>query len=146
MTRPVWHFAPGTPGGGLPREDITPKVLEAVLAMNATEDKNGCMYDDGNGQFVSKGDTGFNQPDGDGSSGDKELDTDSQSGILKYKVRSNIRLSKDEYGMVTHELNNNLTEEERLMPMLWKSIGNNKYKIKNNGFNEYLVLSRKRLK
>ncbi len=93
-----------------------------------------------------KGDTGFNQPDGDGSSGDKELDTDSQSGILKYKVRSNIRLSKAEYGMVTHELNNNLTEEERLMPMLWKSIGNHRYKIKNNGFNEYLVLSRKRLK
>ena len=89
---------------------------------------------------------GFNQPDGDGSSGDKELDTDSQSGILKYKVRSNIRLSKAEYGMVAHELNNNLTEEERLMPMLWKSIGNHRYKIKNNGFNEYLVLSRKRLK
>lgn len=60
----------GTPGGGLPREDITPKVLEAVRAMNATEDKNGCMHDDGNGQFVSKGDTGFNQPDGDDSSGD----------------------------------------------------------------------------
>ncbi|MBQ2016952.1 MAG: DUF1073 domain-containing protein [Alphaproteobacteria bacterium] len=61
----------GTPGGGLPREDITPKVLEAVRAMNATEDKNGCMHDDGNGQFVSKSDTGFNQPDGDGSSGAK---------------------------------------------------------------------------
>jgi hypothetical protein len=27
----------GTPGGGLPREDITPKVLEAVRAMNASE-------------------------------------------------------------------------------------------------------------
>lgn len=37
--------------------------------MNATEDKNGCMHDDGNGRFVAKGDTGFNQPDGDGSSG-----------------------------------------------------------------------------
>ena len=59
----------GTPGGGLPREDITPKVLEAVRAMNATEDKNGCMHDDGNGRFVAKGDTGFNQPGGDGSSG-----------------------------------------------------------------------------
>lgn len=60
----------GTPGGGLPREDITPKVLEAIRAMNATEDKNGCMHDDGNGRFVAKGDTGFNQPDGDGSSGE----------------------------------------------------------------------------
>lgn len=60
----------GTPGGGLPREDITPKVLEAVRALNAKKDANGCMHDDGNGQFVSKGDTGFNQPDGDGSSGD----------------------------------------------------------------------------
>lgn len=61
----------GTSGGGLPREDITPKVLEAVRAMNATEDKNGCMHDDGNGRFVAKGDTGFKQPDGDGSSGTK---------------------------------------------------------------------------
>lgn len=61
----------GTPGGGLPREDITPKVLEAVRAMNATEDDEGNLHDDGNGRFVSKGDTGFNQPDGDGSSGTK---------------------------------------------------------------------------
>lgn len=61
----------GTSGGGLPREDITPKVLEAVRAMNATEDKNGCMHDDGNGRLVAKGDTGFKQPDGDGSSGTK---------------------------------------------------------------------------
>ena len=60
----------GTPGGGLPREDITPKVLEAVRAMNATKDDKGNLHDDGNGRFVSKGDTGFNQPDGDSSSGD----------------------------------------------------------------------------
>lgn len=61
----------GTPGGGLPREDITPKVLEAVRAMNATEDDKGNLHDDGNGRFVSKGDTGFNQPDGGDSSGTK---------------------------------------------------------------------------
>lgn len=59
----------GTPGGGLLREDITSKVLEAVRAMNATKDDKGNLHDEGNGRFVSKGDTGFNQPDGDGSSG-----------------------------------------------------------------------------
>lgn len=60
----------GTPGGGMPREDITPKVLEAVRALNAKKDANGCMHDESTGRFTSGGDAGFNQPDGDGSSGD----------------------------------------------------------------------------
>jgi len=38
--------------------------------MNATKDDEGNLHDEGNGRFVSKGDTGFNQPDGDGSSGE----------------------------------------------------------------------------
>lgn len=70
-------------GGGLPeitggadlgdgfkaREDITPKVLAAIKAMNAKEDKNGMLHDEGNGQFTSGGGSGFNKPGDKGSSG-----------------------------------------------------------------------------
>lgn len=76
-------------GGGMPditggadlgdgfkaREDITPKVLAAVRAMNAKEDADGNLHDEATGRFTSGGDTGFNQPDDNGSSGDKTTDT-----------------------------------------------------------------------
>ena len=71
-------------GGGMPditggadlgdgfkaREDITPKVLEAIKAMNAKKDQNGMLHDEGNGQFTSGGDSGFNKPDTDSVSGE----------------------------------------------------------------------------
>lgn len=71
-------------GGGIPkitgganigdgfkaREDITPKVLAAIKAMNAKKDKNGMLHDEGNGQFTSGGDSGFNKPGDDVSSGE----------------------------------------------------------------------------
>lgn len=74
-------------GGGLPditgganigdgfkvREDITPKVLAAFKAMNAKEDKNGMLHDEGNGQFTSGGGSGFNKPGDDVSSGDGKI-------------------------------------------------------------------------
>ena len=40
--------------GGLPREDTTPKVMEAVRALNAQKDANGCMHDESTGRFTSE--------------------------------------------------------------------------------------------
>lgn len=53
----------GTPGGGLPREDITPKVLEAVRAMNAERpfDESKVNRDE-KGRFSSKGYRGSGTP------------------------------------------------------------------------------------
>lgn len=70
-------------GGGMPditggadlgdgfkaREDITPKVIAALRAMNAKKDASGHMHDDATGQFTSGGDSGFNKPGDKGSSG-----------------------------------------------------------------------------
>ncbi len=58
-------------GGGVPLEpeDITPQVLQALKTMNAKKNANGMLHDEGNGQFTSGDDSGFKQPDGDGSSG-----------------------------------------------------------------------------
>lgn len=44
-----------TPGGGAPREDITSQILDAVRAMNAKEDAQGNLHDEGNGRFTSGG-------------------------------------------------------------------------------------------
>ena len=45
--------------------------MEAIKAMNAKKDQNGMLHDEGNGQFTSGGDSGFNKPGDNGSSGDK---------------------------------------------------------------------------
>lgn len=74
-------------GGGMPditgganlgdgfkaREDITPKILAAIKAMNAKKDANGMMHAD-DGKFTSGGGSGFNKPDADGASGANDLE------------------------------------------------------------------------
>lgn len=53
-----------------------------------------------------------------------------------------VKLSKREYAMVIHELNTNLSKEERKQKNLYKCIGNYLYTVKNNGFNNYQVLGK----
>ena len=103
-------------GGGLPditgganigdgfkvREDITPKVLAAFKAMNAKEDKNGMLHDEGNGQFTSGGGSGFNKPDTDSVSG--EITPEQQKKIDSVKID----FSKDN---VLPKLNEDTIEE-----------------------------------
>ncbi len=51
-------------------------------------------------------------------------------------------LSKEEYGKIMHELNNNLTKEQRKKKIIKKAIGNHYYTVKNNGFNEYIIIEK----
>ena len=53
-----------------------------------------------------------------------------------------VKLSKREYAMVIHELNTNLSKEERKQKNLYKCIGSYLYTVKNNGFNNYQVLGK----
>lgn len=55
----------------------------------------------------------------------------------KYKT---VELPKDEYAAVMHELNTNLTKEQRKIKQLSKTIGNFIYHFENNGFNEYRII------
>lgn len=49
-------------------------------------------------------------------------------------------ISKEEYGKVMHELNNNLTKEQRKKKVIKKAIGDYEYIVQNNGFNEYKII------
>ena len=44
-----------------------------------------------------------------------------------------------------HELNTNLTKEQRNKKDITKYIGNFRYTIKNNGFNEYIILKKEKI-
>ena len=72
------------------------------------------------------------------------------SGVLEKSVEKSdkynivgIDLPKEEYGKVLHELNNNLSKEERSKKTITKCIGEYRYTVKNNGFNEYVIISKK---
>ena len=44
-----------------------------------------------------------------------------------------------------HELNTNLSKEQRAKKDITKYIGNFRYTIKNNGFNEYIILKKEHI-
>jgi len=43
---------------------------------------------------------------------------------------------------VLHELNTNLTNEQREKKILTRYIGKYRYRIENNGFNEYRIIGK----
>lgn len=54
-------------------------------------------------------------------------------------------LSKEEYGKVVHELNNNLTASQRKKKVIRKCIGDYIYIVKHYGFNEYKIIGREKI-
>ena len=64
---------------------------------------------------------------------------------LRLKVityRKEVKLPKAEYAKVMHELNTNLTKEQRRKKRITRFIDNYIYTIINNGFNDYKVISK----
>lgn len=53
-----------------------------------------------------------------------------------------VELSKEEYAQVMHELNTNLTNEQRKKKQITRAKGNNIYTLENNGFNEYRIIDK----
>ncbi len=56
-----------------------------------------------------------------------------------------VKLSPKEYGKVIHELNNNLSREERKKKIVVRAIGNYRYTVKNNGFNDYEIIRKEKI-
>lgn len=54
-------------------------------------------------------------------------------------------ISKEEYGKITHELNNNLTLKQRQKKRITKEIGDYRYTVINNGFNEYKIIGKEKI-
>lgn len=70
-------------------------------------------------------------------SGQKSIASSSKYNIVETE------LPKEEYGKVIHELNNNLSKEERNKKRITRQIGDYTYIVINNGFNEYIIVSKK---
>ncbi len=92
-------------------------------------DRNGRNHDDTNGRFASAG----------GSTKAPEIcrSTSKQAdGWRRPKI------GYKEMAMIRHELNTNLTKEERKMPIVVRCIRNAMYTVRNYGFDNYEVLDK----
>lgn len=61
---------------------------------------------------------------------------------IKSKERKALNLPKEEYANIVHELNTNLSKEQRKKDTIVKCIGNYRYTIINKGFNEYTIIQK----
>ena len=59
----------------------------------------------------------------------------------KYKKKV-VKLPAQEYALVMHELNTNLTFNQRKNTIVYKAIGNYVYTVKVSGFNDYTIIDK----
>ena len=88
-----------------------------------SEFKSGDHPRDGDGKFTS-----------DGNDSKKAIASSDKYDIVE------LELPKEEYGKIMHELNTNLSKEERSKKQITKYIGNYRYTVVNKGFNEYTII------
>jgi hypothetical protein len=60
--------------------------------------------------------------------------------------RPAVRLPKKEYGKITHEINTVYHEKYSKGGVFTHYSGDDKYQIKVNGYNDYVILGKKRIK
>lgn len=82
------------------------------------------------------------KPNGQFGEGGGKVEKSQRSDKIRKRTRKEVQLPKDEYAKVIHELNSNLSKEERKKKSITKAIGNHLYTIKNNGFNNYRITKR----
>ena len=75
-------------------------------------------------------------------SGNGTIKKDVALNLARSKDIPTIRLPKQEYGKIMHELNNNLSKEERKRFIVMKAIGDYIYTIENYGFNDYRIIAK----
>lgn len=79
------------------------------------------------------------KPNGQFWEGGGKVEKSQRSDKIRKRTRKEVQLPKDEYAKVIHELNSNLSKEERKKKSITKAIGNHLYTIENNGFNNYRI-------
>ena len=119
------------------------------------EDKNGCYHSEENGRFVSK--QGINEKSIRKSkqalnyqkaiyiySNDSQLSQVSHNSTQDnfYNDFPTVKLSREEYAMVMHELATNLTKEEHSVPIAIKHIRNYTYRVHIISFGHYRVIGK----
>ncbi len=82
------------------------------------------------------------KPNGQFGEGGGKVEKSQRSDKIRKRTRKKVQLPKDEYAKVIHELNSNLSKEERKKKHIVRFIGNKVYHIQNNGFNEYKIIGK----
>ncbi len=77
-----------------------------------------------------------------GKGGSGKVEKSKRSDKIDSSKHKTVELPKDEYARVMHELNTNLTKEQRKEKILRRYIGNHRYIIENKGFNEYRIIAK----
>lgn len=77
---------------------------------------------------------------------DKGIKVDMQYFAKKSSDFPTVQLPKDEYAHVMSEIATHISEEQKLKEVFSKPIGNYMYLIENNGFGNYRIIGRKKLK
>ena len=112
---------------------------------------NEAIFDCTGGKSVSRGEAQYSTHDewneadhprkqnGQFGEGGGNVEKSQRSDKIRKRTRKEVQLPKDEYAKVIHELNSNLSKEERKKKSITKAIGNHLYMIENNGFNNYRI-------
>lgn len=79
-----------------------------------------------------------------GSSSESVVKSSNRDKIGSSKHKT-VELPKEEYAQVMHELNTNLTQEQRKKKQITRAIGNSVYTVENNGFNNYKIIKKENI-
>ena len=109
---------------------------------NGTTPQNPFSFDEWNESDHPRKDNG-QFGNGGGNSG--KVEKSQRSDKIRQRTRKEVQLPKDEYAQVMHELNTNLTKEQRKKKSITKAIGNHLYTVENNGFNNYKITKKEPL-
>ena len=77
---------------------------------------------------------------------DKGIKVDMQYFAKKSSDFPTVQLPKDEYAHVMSEIATHISEEQKAMKTFSKPIGDHMYLVENNGFGNYRIIGRKKLK
>ena len=77
---------------------------------------------------------------------EKGLASSDKTSKMTSRRRKEIRLPPKEYAKVMHELNTNLTKEQRKKKYITKSIGAYIYQVEIYGFDNYRITNKKRIR
>ncbi len=126
---------------------LSPEQAENLIEKTDNDEPRGSS----NGQSPFKSLDEWNESEhprkenGQFGKGGENIEKSAKCDKIKEKQRKEIQLPKDEYAQVIHELNTNLTKEERKKKQITKCIGNCFYTILNNGFNEYKIIGKQNI-
>lgn len=152
----------GSPNGQHPFKGVSRGEAQCLALSETVDDRrydrsdfgsegNEAIFDCTGGKSTRRGEAQYSthdewseadhprKPNGQFGEGGGKVEKSQRSDKIRKRTRKKVQLPKDEYAKVIHELNSNLSKEERKKKSITKAIGNHLYMIENNGFNNYRI-------